>query len=38
MTPLPLPDRPDIYYIVAAFLLATGIFGLLRRQIGRAHV
>jgi NADH-quinone oxidoreductase subunit K len=32
MNPLPLPDRPDIYYIVAAFLLAIGIFGLLRRR------
>ena len=26
MTPLPLPDRPEIYYIVAAFLLAIGIW------------
>ena len=32
MTPLPLPDRPEIYYIVAAFLLVIGIFGLLRRR------
>jgi NADH-quinone oxidoreductase subunit K len=32
MNPLPLPDRPEIYYVTAAFLLATGIFGLLRRR------
>ena len=32
MTPIPLNDRPEIYYIVAAFLLAIGIFGLLRRR------
>jgi NADH-quinone oxidoreductase subunit K len=32
MNPLPLPDRPEIYYIVAALLLAIGIFGLLRRR------
>ncbi|MEI6392008.1 MAG: NADH-quinone oxidoreductase subunit NuoK [Verrucomicrobiota bacterium] len=32
MTPTPLPDRPDLYFIVAALLLAIGIFGLLRRR------
>ena len=32
MNPLPLPDRPEIYYVTAAFLLAIGIFGLLRRR------
>ena len=30
--PTPLPDRPDLYFIVAALLLAIGIFGLLRRR------
>ena len=32
MTPAPLPDRPELYFTVAAFLLAIGIFGLLRRR------
>jgi NADH-quinone oxidoreductase subunit K len=32
MTPSPLPDRPEIYFAVAALLLAIGIFGLLRRR------
>src|SRR5271157_3390065 len=32
MNPTPLPDRPDIYLTVAAFLLAIGIYGLLRRR------
>ena len=32
MTPSPLPERPDIYFTVAALLLAIGIFGLLRRR------
>ena len=32
MTPSLLPDRPDIYFAVAALLLAIGIFGLLRRR------
>jgi NADH:ubiquinone oxidoreductase subunit K len=32
MMPTPLPDRPDLYFIVAALLLAIGIFGLLRRR------
>jgi NADH:ubiquinone oxidoreductase subunit K len=27
-----LPDRPDIYFTIAALLLAIGIFGLLRRR------
>jgi NADH:ubiquinone oxidoreductase subunit K len=32
MNPALLPDRPDIYFAVAALLLAIGIFGLLRRR------
>jgi NADH:ubiquinone oxidoreductase subunit K len=32
MTPSLLPDRPDVYFTVAALLLAIGIFGLLRRR------
>ena len=32
MMPTPLPDRPNLYFIVAALLLAIGIFGLLRRR------
>ncbi len=32
MNPTPLPDRPETYFIVAALLLAIGIFGLLRRR------
>ena len=32
MNPAPLNDRPEIYFTVAAFLLAIGIFGLLRRR------
>ena len=32
MTPTPLPEQPGIYLTVAAFLLAIGIFGLLRRR------
>ncbi|MCX6891994.1 MAG: NADH-quinone oxidoreductase subunit NuoK [Verrucomicrobiota bacterium] len=32
MTPVPLPERPDLYFIVAALLLVIGIFGLLRRR------
>jgi NADH-quinone oxidoreductase subunit K len=32
MTQPPLYDRPDLYFIVAALLLAVGIFGLLRRR------
>ena len=32
MNPAPLPDRPEIYFTVAALLLAIGIFGLLRRR------
>ncbi len=32
MTPVPLPERPDVYFTVAALLLAIGIFGLLRRR------
>jgi NADH-quinone oxidoreductase subunit K len=26
------PDQPDIYLILAAFLFATGVFGLIRRR------
>jgi NADH-quinone oxidoreductase subunit K len=32
MSPSPLPERPDLYFTVAALLLAIGIFGLLRRR------
>ena len=32
MNPAPLPEQPGIYCTVAAFLLAIGIFGLLRRR------
>lgn len=32
MTPVPLPEHPDLYFIVAAMLLVIGIFGLLRRR------
>ena len=32
MTPVPLPERPDLYFTVAALLLAIGVFGLLRRR------
>ena len=32
MTPTPLPDRPDLYFAIAALLLVIGIFGLLRRR------
>ena len=32
MNPSLLPDRPDIYFTVAALLLALGVFGLLRRR------
>jgi NADH:ubiquinone oxidoreductase subunit K len=32
MNPSLLPDRPDLYFTVAALLLAIGIFGLLRRR------
>src|ERR1039457_171011 len=32
MNPTPLPDRPDIYFTVAAFLLVIGIYGLVRRR------
>jgi NADH:ubiquinone oxidoreductase subunit K len=32
MTPTPLPDRPDLYFAIAALLLAIGVFGLLRRR------
>jgi NADH-quinone oxidoreductase subunit K len=27
-----LPDQPAVYLVLAAFLLATGIFGLIRRR------
>ncbi len=29
---IPINERPDFYFIVAALLLALGIFGLLRRR------
>ncbi len=32
MTQTPLYNRPDIYFIMAALLLAIGIFGLVRRR------
>jgi NADH:ubiquinone oxidoreductase subunit K len=32
MTGIPINDRPDLYFMVAALLLALGIFGLLRRR------
>ena len=32
MNLLQLHQRPDIYFVVAAFLLATGIYGLVRRR------
>jgi NADH-quinone oxidoreductase subunit K len=32
MTRIPLYDRPEIYLAVAAFLLAMGLFGLVRRR------
>jgi NADH:ubiquinone oxidoreductase subunit K len=32
VTAVPLPERPDIYFTVAALLLVIGIFGLLRRR------
>jgi NADH-quinone oxidoreductase subunit K len=32
MMPVPINDRPDLYFIIAALLLAIGVFGLLRRR------
>jgi NADH:ubiquinone oxidoreductase subunit K len=32
MNPGHLPDQPAIYFLLAAFLLAAGIFGLIRRR------
>ncbi len=32
MTNIPINERPDLYFIVAALLLALGVFGLLRRR------
>ncbi len=32
MTNIPINERPDLYFIVAALLMALGIFGLLRRR------
>ncbi len=32
MTSAPLYDRLDVYLVIAAFLLAVGIYGLLRRR------
>ncbi len=32
MNPLQYPNTPAVYFTVAAFLLATGIYGLIRRR------
>ena len=32
MPAIPLPDRPDFYFTIAALLLVIGVFGLLRRR------
>ena len=32
MNLLSIHQRPEIYFVVAAFLLATGIYGLVRRR------
>ena len=32
MNLLQLHQRPEVYFVVAAFLLATGIYGLVRRR------
>ncbi len=32
MNPLQLPNQPGVYFVVAAFLLAAGIYGLIRRR------
>jgi NADH:ubiquinone oxidoreductase subunit K len=32
MTPLPFYEKPHLYLFVAAFLLAVGIYGLIRRR------
>lgn len=32
MNETPLYDRPEVYFAAAAFLLAVGIFGLIRRR------
>ena len=32
MNPVTLPDQPAAYFVIAAFLLAAGIFGLIRRR------
>lgn len=32
MIEIPLYDQPNFYFTVAAFLLATGIYGLIRRR------
>lgn len=32
MNPLTLHDQPQVYIVVAAFLLATGVYGLIRRR------
>ena len=32
MTGIPIQNRPEFYFVVAALLLALGIFGLLRRR------
>jgi NADH:ubiquinone oxidoreductase subunit K len=32
VNPVNLPNQPAVFFVVAAFLLATGIFGLIRRR------
>lgn len=32
MNPVTLPHQPGVYFVVAAFLLAAGIYGLIRRR------
>ena len=32
MNTTPLYDQPDVYFVAAAFLIAVGIFGLIRRR------
>jgi NADH-quinone oxidoreductase subunit K len=32
VNPVQLPNQPGVYFVLAAFLLAAGIFGLIRRR------
>jgi NADH:ubiquinone oxidoreductase subunit K len=32
VSPVALPNQPAVFFVVAAFLLAVGIFGLIRRR------